>query len=46
MLSVILRIYQDIVDEHYDKLVQILRENSVHQIHEDCWGIGHSEGHD
>jgi len=36
MLSVALEIYQDIVDEYNDKLIQIWQENSVHQIHIDC----------
>jgi len=46
MLSVALGIFQDIIDEYNDELIQIWRENSVHQIHKDCWGIGHSEKHD
>ena len=45
-LSVALEIYQDIIDEYNDKLIQIWQENSVHQIHIDSWSIGHSEGHD
>jgi len=46
MLFLTLEIYQDIIDEYNDKLIQKWWENSVHQIYKDCWGIGYSEGHD
>ena len=46
MFPVALRIYQNVVDEYNDELIQIWRENPVHQIHKDRWGIGHSEWHD
>ena len=39
MILVTLRIYQYIVYEDYDKLVQIAVKNSVHQVHERSWGI-------
>jgi hypothetical protein len=43
MLFFIVGEYQDIVDEHYHKLVQIFHEYSVHQIHEVGRGIGQSK---
>jgi hypothetical protein len=39
MFSLILGIYQDIIDEHDDKLVKIGHEYLVHEVHEYCWGI-------
>jgi hypothetical protein len=35
----ILRVDQYIIDEHHDKLVQILYKDFVHQIHKVGWGI-------
>jgi hypothetical protein len=34
MLFLILGVNQDVVDEHYHKLIQIHYKNHVHQIHE------------
>jgi hypothetical protein len=45
MLLFILRVYQDIVDEHHYKLVQKVDENFVHHTHEIGWGICQSKCH-
>jgi hypothetical protein len=34
MLFLILREDQDVIDEHYDKFIQILHKTLPHQIHE------------
>jgi hypothetical protein len=41
----ILGVDQYIIDEHHDKLVQILHKNLVHQIHKVDWGISRSKRH-
>ena len=45
MLLFILRINQDIIYEYYYKFIQEWREYLIHQVHENCWGIGHSKWH-
>jgi hypothetical protein len=40
-----LRRYQNVVNEHHDKLVKLRHENRVHEIHEVCWRICQSKGH-
>src|ERR1041385_5780722 len=45
MLFFRLGIYQDIMNEHHHKLVEVLHENLVHEVHEISRGIGKSEGH-
>src|ERR1041385_7698828 len=45
MLFFGLRIYQDIVNEHHHKLVEVLHEYLIYEVHEISWGIGKSEGH-
>jgi hypothetical protein len=39
MLFFTSRVDQYIIDEHHDKLVQILHENLIHQIHNIGWCI-------
>jgi hypothetical protein len=41
-----LRIYQNVINEHHDKLVQLQHENRVHEIHEVCRCIRQPKGHD
>jgi hypothetical protein len=41
-----LQIYQNVVNEHYDKLVQVWHENRVHEVHEVCQRIHQPKGHD
>jgi hypothetical protein len=45
MLFLILRIYKDIIDEHHYKLVKIVHEHTVHQVHEESWHIRQTKGH-
>jgi hypothetical protein len=45
MLLFTLRIDQDIVNEYYDKLVQLQHEYEVHQVYEICRSIGESKQH-
>jgi hypothetical protein len=45
MLFSILGVDQDVINEHYDKLVQLRHEYRVHQVHEMCGGIGESKRH-
>jgi hypothetical protein len=40
MLFCILGEYQNVINEHYHKLVQVLHEDFVHQVHEVGKGIG------
>ena len=44
MLFLALGVDQDIVGEEYDKLVQIVAENPIHEIHESGKCIGQAEG--
>jgi hypothetical protein len=56
MITIILGIDQDVVDEYHDELIKILYKHLVHQIHEvgrcigqakrhdSCWGPSSSEG--
>jgi hypothetical protein len=41
-----LRIYQNVIIEHHDELVQLRYENRVHELHEMCWHIGQPKGYD
>jgi hypothetical protein len=34
MLLLILGIYKNVINEHYYKLVEVVHEHAVHQIHE------------
>ena len=34
-----LKVNQDVINEHYNKIIQVWSENSVHKIHEGCWSI-------
>jgi hypothetical protein len=43
MLFFILRVDQDVVNEDYDKLIQLWYEDEVHQVHEMCRSIGESK---
>jgi hypothetical protein len=43
MLFVSLRIYQDVVNEDHDKLVQLCHEYIVHLVHEVSRGVGQPE---
>lgn len=45
MLFFGLGVYQDILNEHHQKLVEVLHEDLVHDVHEIGRGIGKSEGH-
>jgi hypothetical protein len=45
MLFLTLRKDQDVINEDHDKLVQLLHENRVHQVHEVSRGIGQPKGH-
>jgi hypothetical protein len=40
MLFPTLRKDQDVINEDHDKLVQLYRENRVHQVHEVSGGVG------
>ena len=44
MITLYVRIDQDIIYEDYDEYVQVLLQHSVHQVHERCWGIGKAKG--
>ncbi|PHU14308.1 hypothetical protein BC332_15513 [Capsicum chinense] len=37
---------KDVINEDYDEHIQVLLEHSVHQVHEDCWGICKTKRHD
>jgi hypothetical protein len=37
MLLLILEIYENIINEHYYELVEVVHEHTVHQIHEVSW---------
>jgi hypothetical protein len=41
-----LRIYQNVVNEHHEKLVQLQHEIRVHEVHELCWCIRQPKGDD
>jgi hypothetical protein len=45
MLFLILKIYEDIIDEHHYKLVEVVHEYTIHQVHEESWRIRQIEGH-
>ena len=46
MIMLTAGIYQNIIYKDYDKHIQVLLEHIVHQVHESCWGIGNTKGHD
>jgi hypothetical protein len=39
MLLLILGIYEDIINEHYYELVEVVHENTIHQVHKESWRI-------
>jgi hypothetical protein len=43
MLLLILGVYDEIINEHYYKLVEIVHEHIVHQVHEISWRICQTE---
>jgi hypothetical protein len=45
MLFFHLGVNQNVVDENHDKLIQVLHEHLIHEIHEIGRGIRKSEGH-
>jgi hypothetical protein len=45
MLSFILGVDQDVINEYHDKLIQLLHEYGVHQVHEMCRSIDESKRH-
>ena len=34
-----LQIYQDVIQEDIDKVVQVVSKYVIHQVHKVCWGI-------
>ena len=46
MIIFVTRVDKNVIDENYDEHVQVLREQSVHQVHKSCWGICETKGHD
>jgi hypothetical protein len=40
MTTIILGIYEKLIDEYHDEFIEILHEHLVHQIHEVGWCIG------
>ncbi|PHT48237.1 Signal recognition particle 54 kDa protein, chloroplastic [Capsicum baccatum] len=46
MIMLTAGIKQNIIYTDYDEHVQVLPKNTVHQVHESCWGIGKTKGHD
>jgi hypothetical protein len=38
--------YKNVVNEYHGKLIQLRHEDGVHEIHEVCWRIRQSKGHD
>jgi hypothetical protein len=45
MLFFILGVYQDVINEDHDKLIQLQHEYGVHQVHKMCRSIGESKRH-
>jgi hypothetical protein len=45
MLFLTLRKDQDVINEDYDKLIQLFHKNRVHQVHEVSRGVGQTKGH-
>jgi hypothetical protein len=43
MLLLILGIYKNVINEHYYKLVEVVHEHAVHQVHEVSWCSRQSE---
>ena len=41
----ILRVHQNVINEHHKKLIQELHEHFVHHMHEESRGIGETKGH-
>jgi hypothetical protein len=42
VLFLILRIHENIIDEHHYKLVKIIHENTIHHVHKESWCCGPS----
>lgn len=40
------RVYQYIINEHHNKLVEVWNKDLVHLSHEKCWSISQSKQHD
>jgi hypothetical protein len=40
MITIILGIYENVVDEYHNEFIEILHEHLVHQNHEVGWCIG------
>jgi hypothetical protein len=34
-----------VVNENYDKLVQLFHEHLIHEVYKICWCVGESKGH-
>jgi hypothetical protein len=45
MIFSIFRIDQNIIDEYYDKFIELWHKDRVHEIHEICWCVGKTKGH-
>ena len=46
MITIILGINQNVIDEYHDELIKVLHEHLVHQIHEVGWCISQAKRHD
>jgi hypothetical protein len=46
MITIILGINQNVVDEYHDEPIMILHEHLIHQIHEVGWCISEAKRHD
>ncbi|BAU03195.1 hypothetical protein VIGAN_UM037800 [Vigna angularis var. angularis] len=45
MLFIALGVDKNIINEYNHKLIKIRPEDTIHVVHEYCWGICHTEWH-
>ena len=45
MLFFALRINQNVINEYHHKLIKVIHEYTVHQVHEERWRIGQTKRH-
>ncbi|CAA0834151.1 Unknown protein, partial [Striga hermonthica] len=46
VLLLALRVDKNIVNKDNNKLIEVGMENTIHQVHENCWSITEAEWHD
>ena len=37
--------HKDVINEEYDKRIEVVSKHPIHEVHKCCWGISQPKGH-